>query len=310
MIFLWVVPPGAPAGHGGQRQAKRVRVSFRNVGRGLVLSLLILALAGGCSRTRIAYNFSDWFLLHRIDHYFNLNSGQEQFLETRIHAFQAWHRKHELPRWVEALEELEKRYADGLSLDDADWAESRYTDLWRRLIDHGLPDFSLFLTTVNAAQIQYLQDRFDNSDDWLTRQASLNETDLIDDQRSWVEGVFESWYGHLDTAQLQRIQGWVHTDPAWMQIRLKNRKQFQQEFVALLKQRLPADRIQHRLTRWLHHPETRWEPGFHERLEARSREWKSLIVRVDALMAPGQRRHALERIRGYRHDFQALADAS
>lgn len=309
MIVFGSAPAGAGEMDRRPRRLPGTRLALSGVRRAGLVALLVLAVAAGCSRTRIAYNFSDWYLLHRIDHYFDLNATQKRFLEARIRVLKAWHRQHELPRWVEALQELERRYTDGdgLSLDDADWAESRYTELWRRLLDRGLPDFTRFLTMVDARQIRHLQDRLDDGDDWLTRQAGLNRTDLLQKHRRWVEGVFEDWYGYLTAAQRGQIHGWVQADPVWMQERLKNQRKFQRDFVALMQRGLPADEIQTQLATWLHDPATRWEPGFHERLEARSREWKALIVRVDALMTPDQRRNALDRIRGYRRDFQALA---
>jgi len=308
MISLWGVPAGTACRAGPGRPFKwNTPAILRRAGRAFLLTLLVLTVAGGCSRTRIASHFSDWFLLHRIDHYFDLNTEQERFLDARIGAFQAWHRKHELPRWVDALAELERRWADGLSADDVDWAESRYTASWRRMIGRGLPDFSRFLTTVSAAQIRHLEGRFENGDDWLTRQAGLSETELTRDHRDWVEGVFESWYGDLEPEQRRRIQGRVRPDPAWMRVRLENRRKFQRDFVRLLTQNPPVEVIQHRLMRWLHHPGTRWEPGFDAQVERRAQEWKTLIVRVDAMMTPAQRDHAIQRVRGYRRDFQAIA---
>ena len=38
-----------------------------------------IVFASGCSRTQMAYNHFDWFLLKRIDHYFTLTSSQETY---------------------------------------------------------------------------------------------------------------------------------------------------------------------------------------------------------------------------------------
>ena len=69
-----------------------------------------IVFASGCSRTQIAYNHFDWFLLKRIDHYFTLTSSQETYLEQKITVLHTWHRQRELPILVDALRELQTRF--------------------------------------------------------------------------------------------------------------------------------------------------------------------------------------------------------
>lgn len=274
----------------------------------LSLLLLCLVLTAGCSRTRIAYNFSDWFLLHRIDHYFDLTHEQERFLSARVSALQAWHRQHELPRLVAALRELERRYQDGLSAGDVDWVWAQQSAFWQRLIARGLPDFAEFLTTLQPEQIRHLQNRFQNGGGWLVKQAALDETELARDHGEWLREVLEEWYGGLDADQAASLPGELRADAGWVKLRLANRHRFQQNFLELVQAGGSAEIFHQRLGQWLQHPETRWLPGFEERLEARRRQWQRWMVRVDAMMSPAQRRHALERIRGYRLDFQTLVE--
>ena len=40
---------------------------------------LILVLETGCSKTKIAYHFSGWFILRTIDKYFDVNASQRAF---------------------------------------------------------------------------------------------------------------------------------------------------------------------------------------------------------------------------------------
>ncbi|MFQ5717297.1 MAG: DUF6279 family lipoprotein, partial [Nitrospinales bacterium] len=136
---------------------KMVRSSFRL--KRITAFLLILLFCSACSRTQTVYNFSDWLILKRLDDYFSLNRAQENFLEEKIEFLVAWHRKQELPKLVKDLSGFEARFQDGLSEDDFDWASREYTALWNRLMKKALPDWSLFLTTVDEEQIQHLQTR-------------------------------------------------------------------------------------------------------------------------------------------------------
>ena len=71
---------------------KRCRLSNR-----VTFLFLIILLLSSCSKTQIAYKFSDWFLLKRVDHYFQITPSQEDFLEEKLEHLLLWHRTRELP---------------------------------------------------------------------------------------------------------------------------------------------------------------------------------------------------------------------
>lgn len=278
----------------------------------LVLSIFIcvmgiaLVFASGCSRTQMAYNHFDWFLLKRIDHYFTLTSPQETYLEQKITVLHTWHRQRELPMLVDALRELRVRFQDGLSREDIDWIDETQSGFWRRFVEHGLPDFARFLDTVQPEQVDHLRQSMVDRNDFLVQQTQMTDKELKTDILEWLYGLLENWYGELTEDQRQKIAEWVQPDAEWIGIRLAHRNAFQKDFAQLLKTQPQQGAIYRWLMERVIQPEIRWNPDFKQRLDAKWKEWKDIFYRADALMQPHQRQHALDRLEDYLKDFEDL----
>lgn len=263
-------------------------------------------LASGCSRTQMAYNHFDWFLVNRIDHFFTLTSSQQTYLEQKTSLLQAWHRHQELPLLVDTLRELKIRTKDGLSREDIDWIDSAQSGFWRRLLEHGLLDFSRFLATVKPEQVAHLQQSMAERNEFLIRQTQMTEEELKADILDWLYGFLEDWYGELNEDQHQQIAAWVRPDAEWIAIRLEHRKTFQEDFAHLLKSRPQEKAVYQWLIERVVQPENRWDPEFKKRSDAKWEEWKDIFYRADALMRTQQRQHALDRLEDYLEDFEDL----
>ncbi len=265
-----------------------------------------IVFASGCSRTQMAYNHFDWFLLKRIDHYFTLTSSQETYLEQKITVLHTWHRQRELPMLVDALRELQTRFQDGLSREDIDWIDDTQSGFWRRFVEHGVPDFAHFLATVQPEQVAHLRQSMAERNDFLVEQTQMTDKELKADILEWLYGLLEDWYGDLTEDQRRQIAAWVRLDAEWIGIRLEHRKAFQKDFTQLLKKQTQEEAVYRWLMERVIQPEPRWSPDFKQRLEAKWKEWKDIFYRADALMQPHQRQHALDRLGNYLEDFEDL----
>ena len=128
--------------------------------------LLTLLLLSSCSKTQIAYRFSDWFLLERVDRYFQITHSQEEFLEEKLEHLLSWHRTHELPDIIVTLTEFHKRYQDGLDPEDLDWLADDDRRYFRRFFLKAVPDFSRFLTTLDESQIRHLNTQLEKKNEF------------------------------------------------------------------------------------------------------------------------------------------------
>ena len=267
----------------------------------LIISLLILT---SCSKTRIFYNYSDWFILKWFDTYFDLNDPQRFDLKMRIVRLLDWHRKSELAKIAEHLKQLKSRYQKGLKGKDIDWIGTEHKLFWNRIIDRAKPDLIAFLSTIEEVQVQQMERELIEKNDWLVKQSKMTTDEAHASTLKWFFELLEKWLGDLEPNQKLKISSWIKADPEWTAIKLKNRKKFQTELAQILRSK---ENFKENLHIWLHEPETYWTEGFKNRLEYKKQEWKKIILKVDEITLPRQRQHVANELKNYIDDFLTLS---
>lgn len=254
----------------------------------------------------MAYKFSDWFLLERVDHYFDITPSQEEFLEEKLEQLIAWHKAHELPEIIITLTEFHKRFQNSLDPADLDWLSDDQRSYFKRFFLKAIPDFSQFLATLDDRQIQHFKNQLGKKNDSLIKQAKMTEEELREDSREWFVELLEDWFGNLDSEQKANVHAWLKVDKKWVLAKLENRREFQKDMVALAQAHRTQKEIETRLTVWIEKPESRWTPEFKAQVDQRMAQWRELLFKVDAIITPTQRNRALKKIQGYIDDFKAL----
>ena len=267
----------------------------------LIFSLSILI---SCSKTRILYNYSDWFLLKWFDTYFDLNEPQRSELEKGIARLLDWHRKSELAGMAEHLTQLKSRYQRGLKGEDIDWIRIEHKLFWNKIMDHAEPDLVVFLSTVEERQVRQMEQEFIEKEDWLVKQAKMTADEAKASTLKWFYGLLEKWMGDLEPDQKEQIAGWVKADLEWTAIKLENRNKFQAELAQILRSK---NNLKEKLHVWMHQPETHWTEAFKKQLELKKQEWKEIILKVNAITLPRQRQHAADELQKYIDDFLILS---
>ena len=270
---------------------------------------IFLFLLSGCSRTKIAYNFSDWFLLKRVNHYFNLTSEQESVLKKNIESLLYWHRKHELPKIIEYLTQLKILLNNNLTFEDINWIKDRHRGFWKRFARKAAPDFSIFLPTVKEEQIQHLKIRFAEKNNTLVKQTGMNDQELLEETLNWYLGTLEKWLGRFEPAQKDKIKSLVRVDPDWVRVKLENRRFFQSALVDLLRSKKTENEIHGQIIHWIDTPENLWLPDFKIHLKKKQHEWNKIIVNTLSIINPEQKLILRKKIQHYIDDFQDLVDA-
>lgn len=287
-----------------------IRIPFLILRNHFFFRLICLILIGvtltGCSRTQIAYHFSDWFLLKKVDDYFQIKNSQERFLKKKLEHLMAWHRSHELPAIILTLSEFQTRYRDGLDPEDLAWLQEDERRYIKRFLIQAAPDFSRFLSTLDERQIRHFKGQSPKLNDFLIKQIEMTDEELVEDTQRWFLELLEDWFGPLDSGQEATLRIWVTVERGWIISKLKNRRNFQTAFADLLKAQKSEREIEAQLVRWIKQPETLWAPKFQIQWEEKKSQWMNILFKIDSMITPAQRTRALEKVQGYIDDFKSL----
>ena len=278
-------------------------MTFRGIYPVFAIVFFLLVL-NSCSKTRLLYNNADSFLLNQFDTYFDLNDAQRSNLKVSIAKFLDWHRKSELNLMAEYLKELKFRYQRGMKEEDFNWVFEQYDIFRKRILYKIEPVLANLFLTLEENQIRYLEKKLIERDDWLTKQNRMTNDEAYDEILIWFYDSLENWLGNLESDQRDKVASWLKIDRNWIVIQLENRKKIQDHFVGLLRSK---ENLLEGLHKLLHQPEVHWAHSFKKKKIEKKKEWKEVLVKVDAITLPSQREKAANELQRYIDDFVFLS---
>ncbi len=126
----------------------------------LNLVLILFILLEGCSTVKLAYNYDYLYVLHEIDSTLDLKASQEKLCKQYIKQFHSWHRKKELPKYIDYLKRVRLLIKKGFNRDQLDQLYSRFDQLRVNSTIKLIPFASDFLTKLDKTQINKLESVF------------------------------------------------------------------------------------------------------------------------------------------------------
>lgn len=278
----------------------------------VLLLVLCLLLAGGCSMVRVGYNHFDSVAAWMAHDYFDLNGGQRDQFAQRFERLHAWHRRTQLPEYAQFLTDMQSRARRGLRETDMLWLIDGFRQRYARIAAHGAADAADLLATLTPEQIQTFRQQVDSDNKKFVREHRINDSEAerrkVMQQRTLTQ--LRDWVGPLTDSQEARAIALLKTLPLVDRLRHEDRLRRQREFLALLELR-GGDRalFAQRLRDWLEH----WESGRSaEQTRLFDESWKKRAgfhAAMDRLLTPAQRGHLVQRLQDYIDDFRELSKA-
>ena len=267
-------------------------------------TVLVLTFLQGCSPTRIAYHNADVFLRWQANYYFDFQGEQTEELDRSLAAFVAWHRARALPQYARLGDEASARMLRGVRREDLDWSYDAVRAQIREALGAAASEAAGLLDRLSAEQISHLEQRLAEenrkfSKEWV--QGTMEERHKRRLTRNLER--LEEWFGTLSEAQGERVQRYSTRAPFSAELRDRDRKRRQAEFVAILRAREAA----RRLAPWAQDWEAGREPAYAEAARATHAEYVELLLDLDRTLSPDQREHAAKRLQRYATLFDSLA---
>ncbi len=275
------------------------------------LATALLVMLPGCSLITVGYGQASSLAFRWLDRY--VDFGNEQSLKVRaaLDDALAWHRRTQLPDYVQLLARAETEIAgDATPERMCAWA-GELRNRVEPLLQYLAPTIAEVALTLTPAQLAHVEKRFAESneeyrDDHL--QKNLQRRYKAEVNRE-IERA-ELLYGHLDAAQRELVAQSVTASPYSADIAYAERKERQHDVLALARRLREANlgrddaivQVRAYLGAIDHSPRESYR-RYSERLTAHRCALASALHNSAGV---AQRREAAKKLAGYRADFRAL----
>ena len=135
-----------PGIHSVMARSTRYRLLNR-----LLLLALIIPLSG-CGTIKIAYNYADWWVEYKLEQWVDLDSTQEDTLQSGLGPYFKWHRSEIMPRIADAVSALTQAAAQGECAKLFDKQQSLWNSLYRETVEKMTPIIAGVLVSLDSDQ--------------------------------------------------------------------------------------------------------------------------------------------------------------
>ena len=257
---------------------------------GLLLTLVLLL--SGCALS-FGYRHADWLITRQLDHYLDLTSGQRRIVNARLQPLLLRHRTEALPQYEQFLKDLQARISRGLTPEDVEWSFASYDRFRADLFERAIPEGGELATLLNNDQITYLERVFHQEEAQAAHLEKRTTSTRLEDRTKKGMAMAEEWLGPFNREQSARLRGMIlalpDSQPTWWQYR----RQRHEEVLSLLRTSASAEQIAGTL-RYLFVDADHTAPaGYLKMMTEMRASLTRLVLEVDRMVTPLQRRHAL-----------------
>jgi hypothetical protein len=288
---------------------------FRCAAMARIIGVLLLAAAlGACSAIRLAYNnlptVSYWWL----DGYLDFDSEQAPKVRDELAQLLDWHRQNELPRIASLLQEAQALAPGEVTPAQVCTMADRIRERLLAVTDHAETAGAQLALSLTAAQLQQLERKYAKNNatyrkEWLDRTPAQVQEKRYD---QFLDRT-EDFYGRLSTEQRELLRQQVAQSVFDPKLADAERRQRQQEALALLRgfvadKPTPAEAraaLHAYIQRVAEPPPGRWRDQQQALLEEGCRNTAALHNGTTA----SQRAQAVRRLQAYQDDLRQLVAA-
>lgn len=266
--------------------------------------LLIALLLQGCSVNRLAYNNADVFLRWQANSYLDFEGEESEALDQRIASLLAWHRAKALPQYARLAEEAATRLLRGVKREDLDWGYDALRAQLQESLGAAAGEAAGLLDRLRPEQLAHLERRFVEENRKFERE-QLRGTVEERRKRRLTRNLdrLEEWFGALTEAQAERVRRYSDAAPLAGDLRDRDRKRRQAEFVGILRAREAAQKLKPWALAW----ETSRDPAYAAAQRQVRERYVELLLDLDRMLSAEQREKAAARMRDYADTFASLA---
>ena len=280
--------------------------------RAIVALALAAVVLAGCSALRIGYGQADTFAFIWLDRYVDFDATQGKAARNAIAAWFTWHRRTQLPDYVELIARADSEIMANTTAERAcSWWVTVRTRL-DRAVEQAIPPFAEIATTLTPAQVEHIEKRYaktnkDYRDEFLQPDPAARQAANV----KRAVDRYESFYGDLENFQKERLERWLSESPfdparAYDERRVRQRDALQ-ALTRLSRDRPDPATAQGLVREWMQRFFASSSPAYREYAERVTRHNCQIFAELHNSMSPEQRQSASRKLRAYAADLRALA---
>ena len=223
--MLYIAPYTATDTDGPNRGAAAIPVavhcSFRGVCLRALVGVCMLVCLGACSSTTLVYNRLDFILPWYLERYVDLDREQGRQLDEQLEPLLAWHRREELPQYLELLDTMIADLDDDLDLALIGQRTDELEIAWYRVRDRGLDELLELGNALRDDQIdEFIESLNKKQRKYERKYLSRDDEEFREDAYDNLREFFEDYLGRLNAEQRQRVKDAVanlqRSDDRWL----------------------------------------------------------------------------------------------
>lgn len=264
--------------------------------------LLIGALLVGCSSS-FWYNRADWLIGWYVDDYIDFNRDQQRFFDARLEEVLHWHRREQLPRYVDFLSRAEQAFAGEVTVAGLEAFSGEMWNFWRDIVARSLPDMQQLFSGLSPEQKQeFIRALQRQQREFAEEYVELSDVELQRERRKRMRKLLKRWIGSLDTEQRERIAQWATRLPNNYPLISQQQVLWNDRFTDWLLQGGSIDELE----RLYVYPDDLWSAEYRERMESSRRMTLQMLVDIHRSLGEEQRRKLLGNLARWHQDFEQL----
>lgn len=272
-----------------------------------LIGLLFLLLLSGCSVVSLAYDYADWMMLWRIDHYFDTSPQQEGKLEQHVKELHRWHRTHELPLYAKFLRDIQQQVKTGLSSETLDHTMLNYQELRahlaRQIAFHG----ASFLINLQPEQQTYFQAVLKEENHDLQKDFGDTPEGRVAKRMESVMSILEFWVGEVSEAQTKTINTFIQDFPDTTEKYLSYREFRQQQLIDVLTGSMDEKILENKVAEWISSNGQDVPSTYYSGVQQWQAAVKNIILEIDQILIPTQRDFMVVKLQNFIDELESLS---
>jgi hypothetical protein len=277
----------------------------------LILLAAAALLVAACSVGRLAYLNAPPLALWYLGGYVDMSDEQKSFVKDRLTKAIAWHRQAELPEYQRAIELLIAKIEGRMTAEEARSTWKLVRGYYDRSLEHLLPDMADFVLMLDESQVARIENKFAEDNRKVLRDSVKGTPDERRERRArkFVE-QFEDWTGRLSSSQREIVFNGTRSLSDLTEDRVGDRRYRQTEFVRLVREKPPREKLIAELRRLLVETDTWRRPEYLKKIREREERVFEIVAELSATLTPEQRVNVQKKMRTYARDISSIIAAN